>query len=187
MTNSTAYSNPDYPFGIFTAEPKLSPERRSEWLAMLRSYPKKLETALSDLSPSQLAVCYRRWSVTQIVHHLADAQLNWFARFKQALTMLRPTIIPFDETVWSQLADSLAADFRPSLQIISGINSRWYELCQYLPDEDYSRVMYHPERQEEISLDLALSMSTWHCYHHLAQIQWMQQNVFQTTVTSEAN
>jgi hypothetical protein len=181
MATPITYSNPDYPFGVFAAEPKLSTQRRSELLEMLRAYPKKLDAVLIGLSPSQLAVCYRRWSVTQIVHHLADAQLNWFMRFKQALTMLRPTIIPFDETLWAQLADSLAADYRPSLAIISGINGRWYELCQYLPEEDYSRVMYHPERQEEISLDLALSMSTWHCHHHLAQIQWLQQNVFQAS------
>jgi len=187
MATPTTFANPDYPFGAFVAESKLTPQRRAEWLEMMLGYPKKLEATLSILSPSQLAVCYRRWTVTQIVHHLADAQLNWFMRFKQALTTLRPTIIPFEESVWSQLADSLSADYHPSLDIISGINRRWYDLCQYMPEEDYSRVMYHPERQAELSLDLALSMSTWHCHHHLAQIQWLQQNVFQTTASVAPN
>ncbi|MBL8888625.1 MAG: putative metal-dependent hydrolase [Planctomycetaceae bacterium] len=180
MSDAKIYSNPDFPFGAFTREPKLTPERRTEWREMLKVYPKKLSLAIADLEPGQLAMCYRRWTVTQIVHHVADAQLNWFMRFKQALTTLRPTIIPFDETIWSQLADSLAADCRPSLDIIAGINQRWYELCLYMPDEDYSRVMFHPERQEDISLDLALAMSTWHGYHHLAQIQWLKQTAFQS-------
>ncbi len=176
MNQPSTFSNPDFPFGPPPTDTKLSAERRTEYMAMLKSFPTKLEETLGDLTPTQLATCYRRWTVTQIVHHLADAQMNWFMRFKQALTTLRPTIIPFEQDVWSELADSLAADIKPSLDVIRGIHARWYELCQYMPEEDFSRTLYHPERVEEQSLDQALSLSIWHCHHHLAQIKWMREN-----------
>jgi uncharacterized damage-inducible protein DinB len=173
-----SYNNPSFPFGEYTAEARLTDPKRAEWLTLLREFPEKLEASVAGLSPTQLATCYRRWTVTQIVHHLADAQLNWLLRFKQGLTTQRPTIIPFEESAWVELADSLAADIQPSLAIIRGVSGRWCELCQYMPPEDFGRVIYHPERDAELTLDQALSMATWHCYHHLGQIQWLQQNGF---------
>jgi uncharacterized damage-inducible protein DinB len=176
MTETQTFENPDFPYGEYQVEGNLSAARRREWLQLLRELPDQLESAVADLTPAQLATCYRRWTITQIVHHLADAQLNWFLRFKQAMTLLRPTIMPFDEDVWTELADAHSADIRPSLQIIRGINARWYELCQYMPDEDFARVMHHPQRPQDVSLDQALALSTWHTYHHLSQIQWLRKN-----------
>lgn len=180
----TTPSPPDFPFGEYVKETKLDQGRRDELLLQLKSFPKPLELAVSELTPEQREQTYRKWSIVQIVNHLADAQMNWFLRFKQALTMLNPTIVAYEQSDWVELADALSPDLAPSLAIIRGINARWFELASYMPGEDFSRAMVHPEHSEAVTLDYALSLSTWHCYHHLAQIHWMQKNIF---VPSEAS
>lgn len=178
MNEPASFQNPDFPFGEFQAEPRMSESRRMEWLVRMREFPVRLEADLSDLTAAELSTCYRRWTVSQIVHHVADAQLNWFLRFKFALTELRPQVHPFDESKWIEMPDGLAANIKPSLDIIRGINARWWELCQFTPAEDFTRTMFHPERNAELTLDDVLVMATWHCCHHLAQIQWMRKHVF---------
>jgi hypothetical protein len=72
----------------------------------------------------------------------------------------------------------LSADIEPSLAIIRGVCGRWCELCRYMPPEDFGRLIFHPEKNAELTLDQALSMATWHGYHHLGQLQWLRQHVF---------
>jgi hypothetical protein len=40
-----------------------------------------------------------------VVHHLADSHLNSLIRFKFALTEDRPTIKPYFEARWAELAE----------------------------------------------------------------------------------
>lgn len=172
------YANPEFPFGEFQKETKLSDQRRAEILQQVKAFPAKLSAALIDLTLEQKERTYRQWTIIQIVNHLGDAQMNWFLRFKQALTTLRPTVVPYDQSDWVQLADAISPDLTASLAIIQGVNARWFELASYMPSEDFGRTMVHPEHGKELTLDHALSLSTWHCYHHLAQIDWMKSNIF---------
>ncbi len=181
MTES--FANPEFPFGEYQKEARLSDQRRAELLGQLKAFSAKLEAAIADLSPLQKEQTYRKWTVIQIVNHLADAQMNWFLRFKQALTTLRPTVVPYDQADWAELADAFLPDLNASLAIIRGVNARWFELASYMPGEDFARVMVHPEHGEELTLDHALSLSTWHGYHHLAQVEWLQANIFAKTIS----
>lgn len=169
---------PEYPFGSYQTEDKLSVERRAEIFQQVADFPALLNAAVDDLSVPELEQVYRNWTVAQIVNHLADAQMNWFIRFKLALTVLEPTIMPYDQSDWVKLADATHCDLAPSLAIISGVNQRWAELGGWVLPEDFARTMAHPEHDQSLTLDHALSLSNWHCYHHLAQIQWLRKEKF---------
>src|SRR6266702_3624834 len=83
-----------YPIGPFQAEVRINPENRRELLLQIAEAPKRLRGAVGDLSADQLDTPYRPegWTVRQVVHHLADAHLNWYARTKLALTEDKPTL-----------------------------------------------------------------------------------------------
>lgn len=167
---------PEFPNGAYQLETQLSEKRRAEILEAVAAFPALLRQALDGLAPHQLEQVYKNWTIAQIVNHLADAQMNWFLRFKLALTTIKPAINPYDQSDWARLPDGLDTDLSASLAIIEGINRRWSELGFCIPPEDYARTMVHPEHADELTLDHALSLANWHCYHHLAQLQWMREN-----------
>ena len=88
-----------YPIGPFQAEVRISDANRREFLSQIAEAPKGLRAAVEGLSAEQLDTAYRLegWTVRQVVHHLADAHLNWYVRTKLALTESRPTIKPYAE------------------------------------------------------------------------------------------
>ena len=58
------------------------------------------------LPPAGLETPYRDggWTGRQVVHHVADSHLNAYTRIKLALTEDKPTIKPYEEQLWAELA-----------------------------------------------------------------------------------
>lgn len=136
-----------YPIGDFDRDYKVSPELRTERMAIIAELPVAVAAAIAGLDESQLDTEYRPggWTVRQTVHHIADSHSNSFTRFKLALTEDEPpTIRPYYEDRWAELADSkLPVDV--SLKMIEGIHTRWVALLNAMSDEDFKREFIHPE------------------------------------------
>ncbi|WP_396631490.1 DinB family protein, partial [Lysinibacillus sp. D4A3_S15] len=64
------------------------------------------------------------WTVTQLIHHIADSQMNSYIRFKLALTEYEPTIEPYNEAEWALLPGS-EMPIATSLQLIESLHGRW--------------------------------------------------------------
>ncbi len=174
--NETLPEPPQFPAGAFAAEDDDDGRRREAWIGEIERAPARLRQVVSDLSGAQLDTAYRNWTVRQIVHHAADSHLNSYVRFKLALTEDRPTIKPYDESRWSQLADARREDVEPSLRVLEGLHARWVHLLRSLPPESYQRSFYHPESREVVPLWRALAYYVWHARHHTAQIEWVKQH-----------
>jgi uncharacterized damage-inducible protein DinB len=157
-----------YPIGKF--EPKDFADR-GENLRTINELPAKITDAVKGLSDAQLDTEYRPggWTVRQTVHHVADSHANSIIRFKLALTEdTAPTIRPYFEERWAELADSkLPIDV--SLKMIEAIHHRWSVLLASMTDEDFAKKFIHPETGEW-TLDSALALYAWHSEHHTAHI-----------------
>lgn len=160
-----------YPIGPFEMGPPPDVGTRLELLSQLAEAPAQLRAAVSDLSHSQLDTPYRLggWTVRQVVHHLADAQMNWYIRTRLALTEDEPVIKPFDEALWAELPDARHGSLEPSLDLLEGLHERWVELFRSLTEEQWKRRMVHPDRGI-FALDTTLPMLVWHMRHHTAHI-----------------
>jgi hypothetical protein len=88
-----------YPIGRFESGPPPDVHARLSLLSELGEAPDRLRAAVAGLSDSQLDTPYRPdgWTVRQVVHHLADAQMNWYIRTKLALTEDEPHVSPWNE------------------------------------------------------------------------------------------
>lgn len=159
-----------YPIGKFDPNFEVSIENRKEFIQTIENLPARLREIVSDLSDEQLDTPYRPegWTVRQLVHHVADSHLNSFCRFKLALTEDVPTIRPYFEDRWAQLADS-KLPIEDSLKILEGVHSRWTTLLRAMSDEDFQKKLIHPE-SGEWSLDKFLGLYDWHSKHHTAHI-----------------
>jgi len=120
---------------------------RAENLQTIADLPSAVATAVAGLSEEQLDTEYRPggWTVRQTVHHIADSHSNSLTRFKLALTEdTPPTIRPYYEERWAELADSkLPIDV--SLRMIDALHTRWSALLSSMSEDDFRREFVHPE------------------------------------------
>ena len=81
-----------YPIGKFQKPATITYDLIQEAIAVIKSFPAHIFTAVSPLSIEQLDTPYRPggWTVRQLVHHCADSHMNAFTRFKLALTEENP-------------------------------------------------------------------------------------------------
>ena len=160
-----------YPIGEFDRNYDVSTAARADRINTIAELPRAVAAAVSGLSDAQLDTEYRPggWTVRQTVHHIADSHSNSLTRFKLALTEdTPPTIRPYYEDRWAELADSkLPIDV--SLKMIEGIHIRWSALLNSMSDDQFEREFVHPETGNW-PLEGALALYAWHSQHHTAHI-----------------
>ncbi len=79
-----------------------------------------------------------------------------------------PTIRPYAEDRWANLADS-QMPIDVSLKIIEGIHARWTTLLESMSEEDFQKQLNHPETGIW-TLETMLALYEWHSRHHTAHI-----------------
>ncbi|MBH5316762.1 putative metal-dependent hydrolase [Paenibacillus sp. GSMTC-2017] len=160
-----------YPIGRYSYE-GMTVVQKDKWIVEIENLPAQMRQAIDGLTEEQLNTPYRPegWTVRQVVHHLADATINCFSRFKLALTEANPTVKPFDEEGWANTVDSLDASPELSLIILEGIYARWVLLLKSLQRADFDKQFYHPAIGKQVQLSYFLGFVAWHGNHHLAHI-----------------
>jgi DinB superfamily len=164
-------TDPRYPIGKFHFEGAPTPNQRTKLIAEIEQAPIALRGAVEDLSPEQLDTPYRDggWTVRQVVHHVPDSHMNAYVRWKLALTEDEPTIKPYAEDRWAQLADTQSTPVEVSLALLESLHTRWVQLLRSIQPADWKRNFRHPELGL-VSLEKNLAIYAWHGKHHLAHV-----------------
>lgn len=159
-----------FPIGKFNKNIEITPDLRKSFIQTIADLPTNLHNATGDLNDEQLDTPYRPggWTVRQTVHHIADSHINSFIRFKLALTEHAPTIRPYYEDRWAELADS-TMPIDVSMKMIEGLHSRWTTLLHSMTDEDFNKPLKHPD-SGDWTLETMLGLYDWHSRHHTAHI-----------------
>ena len=161
-----------YPIGKFDSAAPCTAESRAAAIAELAAHPAALRAAVDGLADAQLDTPYRPdgWTVRQLVHHMADSHINAYTRIRLALTEDNPTIKPYEEKQWAELADATTLPAEASLGILDGLHLRWVTLLRTLSDADCACTVVHPASGRTMSIDFLTAMYAWHCRHHVAHI-----------------
>jgi len=162
--------DPRYPIGAAPGPESADAAHISTYIAQLAALPENLRSAVYGLNNAQLDTPYREggWTVRQLVHHIADSHMNAYIRTRLALTEDWPTVKPYDEKRWAELADSrLPVDV--SLDILDPLHRRWVAVFKSLSPADWERGYQHPERGRTTLLQ-TLALYDWHSRHHVAHI-----------------
>ena len=159
-----------YPIGTFQFEGEMTSSVINSWINEIEDLPQLLRGAVKNLDDEQLNTAYRPggWTIRQVIHHLADSHINAFVRFKLALTEEKPTIKPYDETKWAELAD-YHLPIEPSLLLLETLHKRWTNLLRSLTYADLEKTFIHPD-SGEVSVGKNIGNYAWHGKHHLAHI-----------------
>lgn len=160
-----------FPIGKFHYDGPFTDAQKQEALNNIEQTPAKLRAAVKGLSEAQLDTPYRPdgWTVRQVVHHVPDSHLNSYVRCKLALTENEPTIKPYAEDRWAELADTKATPIDVSLTLLDSLHNRWMRLLRSLGPEDWKRTFRHPELGP-MTLEKNLALYSWHGRHHVAHI-----------------
>ena len=173
MENNFNLEKLKFPIGKFHNPDSISENDLKTWIATIENFPSKIRDLTSALSVVELDWMYRPkgWCIKQVVHHCADSHMNSFIRFKLALTEDVPTIKPYEEALWAELADGNSNDILPSLQIIEGVHGRWVLLLKSLDSIALKRQFFHPANLKIANLEETVGVYAWHCNHHLEHIE----------------
>ena len=160
-----------YPIVKFRYDGAPNDEQKHALLEEIAHTPKKMRLAVQGLSESKLDTEYRPggWSVRQVIHHVPDSHLNAYIRFKLALTEDDPTIKPYAEDRWAELADTKATPVEVSLTLLDSLHDRWVRLLRSLNEEEWKRTFRHPDLGP-MTLEKTLALYAWHGKHHVAHI-----------------
>lgn len=161
-----------FPIGQFDSPAEITKEVLGRYISDIEKLPEKLRNLVSNFSEQQLNTPYRPegWTVKQLIHHIGDSHMNALIRFKLTLTEDLPTIKPYFEDKWAELADYRDTPVEVSLNLIDSIHIRWINLLRSMNEKDFEKSFFHPEHGKEFSLDEITGMYSWHGEHHFAHI-----------------
>lgn len=140
-------------------------------MTVLRATPDRLHAAIAGLTPAKLKQPERpgKWSIAQVLAHLADSDLVWGWRARLILAQDRPAITGYDQDLWAERLHYADADPAASLETFVVLRRNNLQLLERATDADLNRVGVHAERGEESLVHLR-RLYAGHDLLHLAQI-----------------
>lgn len=113
-----------------------------------------------------------KWTGGQILCHLADCEIAFGFRYRQAISEPHHVVQTFDQDGWAKLYPLSAED---ALQAFTGLR-RWnLDLLKKAGQEIFEKPVSHPERGEMIFRDL-VQITAGHDLNHLQQLEKLVAN-----------
>lgn len=156
----------------FVPDDNPTAHQREAWIQSIADFPRLLRRTVSHLNEEQLNTPYRPggWTIRQVVHHMADNDMNAYIRFKRGLTEESPLAGSYEQDLWAGQADYRNAPIELSLVLLEALHQRFAVLLRSLSPEDFQRTLTSPSHGV-MTLDIALQRYDWHGKHHLDQIR----------------
>lgn len=141
-------------------------------LDVLREMPAELEAAVTGVPQELLGVpeAPGKWSIRQVVQHLADSELMGGVRFRMVLAHDRPAIMAYDQDLWAERLRYEEADIALSLSDFAALRRANLRILERTSEADRARVGLHSERGEE-SVARMMQLYAGHDLVHLRQIR----------------
>lgn len=169
---------------VFSNTAKDSPEDRARYapaildlldsrepMEVLRHTPDAAKRSTAGLSAAQLRQpeMAGKWSIAQVLRHLADSEVVWGWRMRLILAQDRPPITGYDQDQWADRLHYAEADPADSLDALRVLRRDNLWLIERATPDDMTRVGVHSERGEESAAYL-MRLFAGHDLLHLDQI-----------------
>jgi uncharacterized damage-inducible protein DinB len=137
---------------------------------ILRATPSALQSLVAGLTHEQLDTppALGQWSIREILAHLADCEIVWAFRIRQALATPGVTVTPFDQDVWATRYRAYSA--ADALRVFLA-NREWnLALLTTVSEEERANLLTHPERGTFPLTELLESIAG-HDVNHLVRLR----------------
>src|SRR5947208_17193633 len=116
--------------------------------------PRKIAAAVSGLSDKALRYkpAPNRWSILEILGHLADIEIVYGYRMRQILADKKPVIAPIDQDDWARNLGYMS-ESAPELVALYGLNRHHtLQLLRRIKLADLEKTAFHPELQKNVTV-----------------------------------
>lgn len=111
-----------------------------------------------------------KWSIRQIICHLADSEMIGRYRLASVIAEDNPTLMWYDQDAWAVNLDYSKRKFSQALETFRRVRGENYELLKDLPEEAFARTGVHSKNGPMTLKDLLL-MYAEHAEGHARQIK----------------
>jgi hypothetical protein len=111
-----------------------------------------------------------KWSIRQIIAHLADTELVFASRFRQVIAEDAPPLLAFDQDRWARNLDYARRKPKQSLETLRRLRAENHELLKAAPAAAFERMGQHSS-DGPLSLFQLLERLTNHTERHASQMQ----------------
>ena len=138
--------------------------------AVISATSGELQRLLTTLGPerAQRPPAPGKWSAREIVAHLADGEVAFAFRLRQALADDHHVIQPWDLEAWAR--NYSAYDAESALATFAALRAWNVKLISSLPKEAFGKPVTHPERGE-MTLATIVETMAGHDLNHLKQLE----------------
>jgi uncharacterized damage-inducible protein DinB len=132
--------------------------------------PARLAKALEGKATEQLEVrpAPGKWCLREVMAHLADCEIAWGWRLRQALAEEHAVLQPFDQDAWGQVYG--AYSYAAAWKCWSAMRGWNVAFVQALNEAEKEKMYTHPERGEERVWTIVEIMAG-HDLHHLKVLE----------------
>jgi hypothetical protein len=129
----------------------------------------RLDDLLKTLGPNAgRAPAPGKWSAREILCHLADCEVVFAYRLRQAAAQPHHQIQPFDQDEWAKVYTGYTAE--AALNVFTAVRNWNLALLQSLPPETFAKTLNHPERGD-MTFQTVVETMAGHDLNHLKQVQ----------------
>lgn len=111
-----------------------------------------------------------KWSLLDVVWHLADSDLVWAYRLRMILAHDRPTLGGYDQDLWADRLRYRDRDLEPALDQLRVLREGTLILLATLTPEQWKRAGVHDERGDE-TVEHLVRLYAGHDLVHLRQAE----------------
>ncbi len=143
-----------------------------EPMDVLAATPKKLARLVKDLPKKRMArrSAEGRWSVTEVLAHLADTEMVYGYRIRLILEGGGAPIQGIDQDAWARFSDYPEQKPERSLEAFRINRERLLWLLKRLPEESWEQFGMHSERGRE-TVRRTVELLAGHDVAHMKQIR----------------
>lgn len=117
----------------------------------------------------QKAEAPEKWSIADVIQHLADAEWVLGFRYRQIAAEDNVTLPFFDENAWARELKYQPINVERAMEDFRALREINLRFLRRIPEEKYSRAGFHPERGPE-SIEHCMKLYAGHDLVHLRQI-----------------
>jgi DinB superfamily len=111
-----------------------------------------------------------KWSIRQIVAHLADAEMVGAMRLRRIIAEENPKLEAYDQDAWASNLDYARRKPSQALETFRRVRAENYELLKDLPEAAFERAGFHTERGP-LTLKQLTQLIAEHAENHAAQLR----------------
>lgn len=117
---------------------------------------------------SQLSFAEGKWSAAQIMLHLAQGEMMFGTRYRQAVTIPNYQLQPFEQDDW--MAHEPLMNFADSLQTVLALRTLNLNWLNHLSEAEKQLPIIHPELGTGVVQDI-INIVAAHDLNHLGQLE----------------